>query len=263
MDTMMHLVFLVLGAAMMYAIIVRLLFHAAYREPTGAEFKRFLDLCRKGQRLEGGKPLGWVDELLHRANFGRTEFRQAVEMFRRRTEWCHDEQKVFSGQATALGLLCTLISLTTAASGNLDLVVVIAMAVKNSVYGLLIAIPGSLFYSLLQRRVDRFLDQVDGVLMALDTATELPTAVRIPVESSSLAQHPVVPPARRQRKPQEAFQQAGKAKRDVPPMHAVASERRPAFEVWEDSDMIGAADSLRENVVDLDADTDRKEVRYG
>jgi hypothetical protein len=176
MNTVMNAMFFVLAAAMMFAVIVRLLFHASYREPEGHALNQFLDNCRSHQTLRGSGFLGWIDELLYGVKLDRHELRQAVEQFRRRTEWCHAEQKIFGSQATAIGMLFTLVSLTTAATGTLDPTVVIAVGVMSSVYGLVIAIPGTMLHDMLQRRVDRFLDQADAVLAALDAFPDVPMA---------------------------------------------------------------------------------------
>lgn len=180
MNTVMNAMFFVLAAAMMFAVIVRLLFHASYREPEGHALNRFLDNCRSHQPLRGFGFLGWIDELLYGVKLDRHELRRAVEKFRRRTEWCHAEQKIFGSQATAIGMLFTLVSLTTAATGTLDPTVVIAVGVMSSVYGLVIAIPGTMLHDILQRRVDRFLDQADAVLEALDAVPNVPMAAIVP-----------------------------------------------------------------------------------
>jgi len=180
MNTVMNALFFVLAAAMMFAVIVRLLFHVSYREPEGHALNRFLDHCRSHQPLRGFGFLGWIDELLYGVKLDRHKLREAVEQFRRRTEWCHAEQKIFGSQATAFGMLFTLVSLTTAATGTLDPTVVIAIGVMSSVYGLVIAIPGTMLHDIFQRRVDRFLDQADAVLEALDAIPDGPMAAMVP-----------------------------------------------------------------------------------
>jgi hypothetical protein len=185
MNTIMNILFVLLAAAMTYAIIVRLFFHGTYREPEGRALSCFVNACRVAGRLQAVGYLGWIEELLYRVKFDRVEFRRAVEMFRRRAEWCHAELKIFGSQATALGMLFTLVSLTTAATGTLDPTVVIAIGVMSSVYGLVIAIPGTMLHDIFQRRVDRFLDQADAILEALDGDPDAPVIATVPASPVS------------------------------------------------------------------------------
>lgn len=220
MNTIMNVLFLVLAAAMMFTVIVRLLFHVSYREPEGRALNRFLDTCRSTRPLNAYGFLGWIEELLYGVKLDRHELRRAVEHFRRRTEWCHAEQKIFGSQATAIGMLFTLVSLTTAATGTLDPTVVIAVGVMSSVYGLIIAIPGTMLHDIFQRRVDRFLDQADAVLEALDTSVDVPMVALVPATAPT----PVLYTSRNA-SPSQGYQRyGGEAHRDpravIPVSHA-------------------------------------------
>jgi hypothetical protein len=219
MNTLMLFVFLVLAAAMMFTVLVRLLFHASYREPDGHALNRFLETCRAASPLKGCSSLGWLGELLDALDFDRHEFRRAVEHFRSRTLWCHGMQRILGVQATAIGMLFTLVSLTTAATGTLDPTVVIAVGVKSSVYGMVIAIWGTTLHDVFQGRVDRFLDQADAVLEALDSPPRvIPTAIPVPALAS-------VPAGAG-----PAYCRRAVAFRDPPIMATTANERVPVYQ---------------------------------
>jgi biopolymer transport protein ExbB/TolQ len=133
---------------------------------------------RTGRPLAGTYlSLGWLKSIVARAEMSNLScMRRDVETFRDTIDRHHDTLTTISNSAMGLGFLGTVAALARPVVGKVDPVLMIGLGMMTTLVGLLIALPGAFFHGMTNRRVERFLEQVDGILEALDARPRPATA---------------------------------------------------------------------------------------
>lgn len=162
------------AATMIYMLLWRVLFFDTNREPDPMDIDVFVARCKRGGGLEPQGRFGALGKCFVKAGGNARTLRMSLERFRRRVERFHDAISVVANAAMGIGFLGTVVSMAGAAGGKVDPVQIIGLGMMSTMYGLMIALPGTMFHGLTNGRVMRFLDYTDSLLEALDGRTDPP-----------------------------------------------------------------------------------------
>lgn len=157
-----------LGLSMISLLVCLLLKLNRYRPSETAPLKaRLMRFLQEG-RLEDDSRLRWLNREVELVGGDVTRLRRSCETIRDRVEWLYHQIPTVANAAMGLGFVGTVLSLVSAAGQNADLTETIGFGMKTTYYGMMIAIPGTVFYGLTSQRISRLMGQVDEVLDALD-----------------------------------------------------------------------------------------------
>jgi len=160
---------------MIFMLTLRILFFDANKEADPMAIDALVARLKRGQSPQAQGRLGWLRRLIDDAMGNLVLLRKSIEEFRRRVERFHSTLMVTGNTAMGVGFLGTVAALATLAGGKVDLLIIIGVAVQSTVVGLIIALPGAAFHGLTDAKVNRFLDQIDAVVEALDGRINPPT----------------------------------------------------------------------------------------
>jgi hypothetical protein len=169
-------VLVLFGAGMIYMLLWRILFFDTNREPEPTDIEAFIARCKRGGSLEPQGRFGAIGQCFDEAGRDAKALRMSLDRFRRLVERFHDAVSVVANAAMGIGFLGTVVSMAGAAGGKVDPVQIIGLGMMSTMYGMMIALPGSMFHGLTNGRVMRFLDYTDALLEALDERNNPPTS---------------------------------------------------------------------------------------
>lgn len=173
--TIIYSILIALGTAMIFMLTLRALFFDAYKEADPMEIDAVVARVKRGERLWALGDLGWLQPLILDARNDLVVLRRLIEEFRSKVERFHPIMVVTANTAMGVGFFGTVASIASMAGGKVDLPTIVGVGMQTTMAGLAIAQPGIAFHGLTDGKVQRFLDQIDTVLEALDGRINPPT----------------------------------------------------------------------------------------
>lgn len=157
-----------LAAGTVFLIVRLILAFDGHRLADVLAIQAFLAGFRRDGLLITDDRLGWLNGLMEKSSRNVIPLRQSADKLRHAIEWLHQQLPTIANTAMGVGFVGTVESMVEGAATAVDPAAIIGFGMKTTLYGLLIALPGTVYHGLTSKRLTLLLDQIDDVIDALD-----------------------------------------------------------------------------------------------